>query len=334
MTYTDNESCHEDGINNNEEEEEDWLNTSLSHDENDNVEEDEEDTNNTTLVASSSAKKSLMKLFSPDKLPLRKFQMENQLEEKLSPMDISDISSPDSHKSISEELTRSIGSFSLSEDSLTYIVDCQPKNSVDGAGAIPSIVVDGDDSLDEISSGEISSESEGRHSHVSHNISEYWDDERYLSEYNYDEPIDEDRAKRLLNFGDDYRNFIDSLSESYSSISSLSVDKQRKRSKRMRKKSVLPPSSVNQRQYDTQSEAECDNMSSVLVDSERDMSRVTSTMDICSLEGFIKPDCYNKYNDLMSICQDNLAIIIDCLQSAELQDTFVSKKKSRDLRVY
>ena len=37
-------------------------------------------------------------------------------------------------------------------------------------------------------------------------------------------------------------------------------------------------------------------------------------------------------NDLKSICQDNLAIIIDCLQSAELQDTFVSKKKSRDLR--
>jgi len=230
-------------------------------------------------------------------------------------------------------LTRSIGAFSLSEDSLTYIVDCQAKNSVDGAGAVPSIVVEADDSLDEISSGEISSESEGRSSHVSHNISEYWDDERYLSEYNYDEPIDEDRAKRLLNFGDDYRNFIDSLSESYSSISSLSVDKQRKRSKRMRKKSVLPPSSVNQHQYDTQSEAECDNMSSVLVDSERDMSRVTSTMDICSLEGFIKPDCYNKYNDLMSICQDNLAIIIDCLQSAELQDTFVSKKKSRDLRV-
>ena len=62
--------------------------------------------------------------------------------------------------------------------------------------------------------------------------------ERYLSEYNYDEPLDEDRAKNLLNFGDDYRNFIDSLSESYSSISSLSVDR-RKRSKRMRKKTVV-----------------------------------------------------------------------------------------------
>ena len=59
-----------------------------------------------------------------------------------------------------------------------------------------------------------------------------------MSEYNYDEPIDEDRAKKLLSFGDDYRNFIDSLSESYSSISSLSIDR-RKRSKRMRKKTVV-----------------------------------------------------------------------------------------------
>merc|ERR1719270_638306 len=42
MTYTDTESCLEDGINNNEEEE-DWLNTSLSHDENDNLEEDDGD---------------------------------------------------------------------------------------------------------------------------------------------------------------------------------------------------------------------------------------------------------------------------------------------------
>ena len=34
----------------------------------------------------------------------------------------------------------------------------------------------------------------------------------------------------------------------------------------------------------------------------------------------------------MNICQDNLTILVDCLQSAELQETFVSKKKSRDLR--
>ena len=34
----------------------------------------------------------------------------------------------------------------------------------------------------------------------------------------------------------------------------------------------------------------------------------------------------------MRLCQDNLTILIDCLSSARLQDTFVSKKKSRDLR--
>merc|ERR1719362_575198 len=319
MTYTDTESCVED-----------WLNTSLSHDENDNLdEEEEEDTQNTTLVASTSAKKSLMKLFSPDKLPLRKLQMETD-QEKLSPMDVSDISSPDSHKSISEELTVSMTSsaFSLSEDSLTYIVRAS------GAKDEVREVREEEDSLDEISSGEISeeergAESEDRQSNVSQNLSELWDDERYLSEYNYDEELDEDRAKRLLNFGDDYRAFIDSLSESQHSMASMSLERRHKRSKRMRKK-TLPA-----QHYDTQSEAEsCDNLSSVLVDSEREISRVTSSLDLCHAEGgFVRPECYNQYNDLKSICQDNLAIIIDCLQSAELQDTFVSKKKSRDLRV-
>ena len=207
IDYTDNDTAT--GNNNNHQD----LNSSLSHD---------EDILDTTIVPSNSAKKSLMKLFSPEKLPLRNIEM-SSLEEKLSPMDVSDVSSPDSQKSISEEVTQSISSFSLSEDSLTYIVDCRAKPE--------------EDSLDEISSGEISSGSEGD-SHVSQNISDFWDEERYLSEYNYDEPLDEDRAKNLLNFGDDYRNYIDSLSESYSSISSISVDR-RRRSKRMRKKTVV-----------------------------------------------------------------------------------------------
>ena len=43
-------------------------------------------------------------------------------------------------------------------------------------------------------------------------------------------------------------------------------------------------------------------------------------------------DIFLFQTDLMTICQDNLAIIIDCLQSAQLQETFVCKKKSRDLR--
>ena len=40
---------------------------------------------------------------------------------------------------------------------------------------------------------------------------EYWDQENcYLSEHNYEETLDIETAKKLLNFGDDYRNFLES----------------------------------------------------------------------------------------------------------------------------
>lgn len=56
------------------------------------------------------------------------------------------------------------------------------------------------------------SQEEAYSEHVE-NISDFWDKEAYLSEYNYDEPIDVETAKKILNFGDDYRNFMDSHSE-------------------------------------------------------------------------------------------------------------------------
>ena len=62
-------------------------------------------------------------------------------------------------------------------------------------------------------------------------------------------------------------------------------------------------------QYDTQSEAEGDNLSSVLLDSEREISRVASTLDTCQYGGgFVKPDCYNQY---VSLATDNSGT--DCL---------------------
>ena len=122
--------------------------------------------------------------------------------------------------------------------------------------------------------------------------------ERYLSEYNYDEPIDEDRAKNLLNFGDDYRNFIDSLSESYSSISSLSLDRRQKRSKRLRKRTVTHRPEEAGHHPDTQSEAEGEAglLGAVLGDSEREMARVASSLDTCTTSGgFVSPDCRTQY---------------------------------------
>ena len=47
-------------------------------------------------------------------------------------------------------------------------------------------------------------------------LAEYWDQEKYLSEHNYDEPIDVDKTFKLLNFGDDYRNFIGSGGSDFS----------------------------------------------------------------------------------------------------------------------
>lgn len=57
-------------------------------------------------------------------------------------------------------------------------------------------------------------------SNVSEQIDQVWDDyqEKYLSEA-YSEGRDSDAARKLLEFGDDYRNFIDSQSDCCSSLS-------------------------------------------------------------------------------------------------------------------
>lgn len=39
----------------------------------------------------------------------------------------------------------------------------------------------------------------------------------------YSEPLDVEMARRLLDFGDDYRNFLDSQSECASSISAIAA---------------------------------------------------------------------------------------------------------------
>merc|ERR1719232_1229239 len=205
----------------------------------------------------------------------------SEIEEKVSPMDMS---SPDSNKSFAEEVTKSLGTFSLSEDSQTYVVDSNKRK-----GKLE------DDSLDEISSGEMSSASLGNSSHISQNVSEYWDEERYLSEYNYDEPIDEDKARKLLNFGDDYRNFI----ESQSGVSTAFVDS-KKRSKRLSKKK-MPDSG---RFYDTCSDNDFDDVSSVLADSQREINSVETKKSNWEEYGFVKEEFYSEYvriNDEMTL---------------------------------
>ena len=55
--------------------------------------------------------------------------------------------------------------------------------------------------------------------------------EKYLSEHNYDEPIDVDSTLKLLNFGDDYSKFIDSMSDEFSDLDPATVKPQRTKRK-------------------------------------------------------------------------------------------------------
>ena len=55
--------------------------------------------------------------------------------------------------------------------------------------------------------------------------------EKYLSEHNYDEPIDVDSTLKLLNFGDDYSKFIDSMSDEFSDLDQGTVKPQRTKRK-------------------------------------------------------------------------------------------------------
>ena len=63
--------------------------------------------------------------------------------------------------------------------------------------------------------------------------------EKYLSEHNYDEQVDEDAALKILNFGDDYRNYIDSLSDGLSSR-----NEKKRQKKKFRKYKVIDNTSA------------------------------------------------------------------------------------------
>ena len=125
--------------------------------------EDSDQEEDCTLVCNDiSLKKTSLKLFSPEKVLNAMTLMrvaDCNVEEKVSPMDLS---SPDSNKSFTEDSTMTQTLGSISEES----PPCIPVIEVRRA----------EDSLDELSSGEMSSGSTGNLSRISHNVSEFWDE--------------------------------------------------------------------------------------------------------------------------------------------------------------
>ena len=50
----------------------------------------------------------------------------------------------------------------------------------------------------------------------------------YLSEHNYEETLDEETARKLLNFGDDYRNFLESNNSEVQSPRNFDLGKKKR----------------------------------------------------------------------------------------------------------
>lgn len=97
--------------------------------------------------------------------------------------------------------------------SLTNVY-ANPSASLGSLAALSNYNRDADQDLNETGTENMSSFSE-----------QMWDN--YMEKYNseaYSEDRDVDGAKRLLDFGDDYRNFIDSQSDNCSSLSAANID--------------------------------------------------------------------------------------------------------------
>lgn len=186
-----------------------------------------------------------------------------------------------------------------------------------------------DISAGEISSGDLSShDSEDRRSRLSNVISDLWDEENYLSEHNYDEPLDDDKARRLLSFGDDYRNFMSSMSGSQTSLNDTLTKNSKRCRKRSKKKQV-----VSELSNDSQSDNELEEVCNVIADSHKKLKNVEKLATEFFVDGFIKKENLKEYHGLVQTCTEYLKHLIHLLQSVELDDSFVSKKKSREIRI-
>ena len=91
-------------------------------------------------------------------------------------------------------------------------------------------------------------------------------------------------------------------------------------------------------------------MSGIIADSQREINSVETRKNSWEEDGFVKDTHLQEYvshgrvkggqlltsfvfqNELVGICSENLSTIIEVLRTKDLQETFVSKKKSREMR--
>jgi len=128
----------------------------------------------------------------------------------------------------------------------------------------------------------------------------------------------------LLHFGEDYRLFINSLSDT-------SVTNESKfRSKKLRRKNKRRESK-DQHPYESQSEAEFDDIYHVVSKSQRQIHGVEERVTEYLALGFNSN--LTEYDDILSKCSENVNILHNFLETIDTTQSFVARKKCRETRL-
>jgi len=130
----------------------------------------------------------------------------------------------------------------------------------------------------------------------------------------------------LLNFGDDYRKYIDSLSDS-------SGSEQRVRgSRRVKKRSMRRREGLHGCPYESQSEAELEETCLALSSSQASMARVEQ-----AAKSFFSKPAHQRdnivYEEILSECSHNVNLLFHLLDNVSKGESFAKQKKCRDIRL-
>jgi len=131
----------------------------------------------------------------------------------------------------------------------------------------------------------------------------------------------------ILNFGDDYRAFIDSLSDS-SSCSKKVVNKTKKLRRKSKKKQV-----ETGYPYESQSDRDCEEACKLISDSQKQIHLDESRADVIFSKGFVQNENHCEYETILESCSNNINTLFEQLETLSKKDSFISQKKSREVRL-
>jgi len=135
------------------------------------------------------------------------------------------------------------------------------------------------------------------------------------------------RVENVLSFGDDYRNFIESLSDS--SVSVRLSKKRNKKFKRKGRKSQDHTKFLNETNSDVELEETC----LLVSDSQKEIYDVELHANDYFSQGFIQEHNSDQYEDILQKCSNNINILFNLLEKLGEGNSFVSQKKSREIRL-